>query len=228
MQIQLIVFGENEPIADVCFSEPVVFSRVCLALFQAQTISVLLAVVCCMLHITWSAPTTVNPSTTTVNPSTTTANSGTTTANPSPADAYVFYHTQSGAPPTGHNIEASRVAPFLNHLYTETSCPTELPNAGDQELRATCPWYYVINHDENRFPADIAEARCRCERCVHGQSVNQCERVYYNHRVLRRIGETEGVYRWVPTWEKISTGCTCAVPITIPASSPTGPGPVLD
>ena len=212
-----------------------VVHNVSLVLFQAQTIPVLLAVVCCLLRLTWSAPTTFNPSTTTfnpstttTNPSTTTANPSTTTANPSTADGDVFYHNPSDAPPAGHDIEASGVAPFLNHLYRETSCPTELPTSGDQEQRATCPWYYVINHDEDRFPADIAEARCRCERCVNGQSGNQCERVYYNHRVLRRVGETEGMYRWVPAWEKISTGCTCTVPITLPASSPAGPEPVID
>jgi len=174
------------------------------SLFQSvkkQHIALLFAAVSCLLRFTRSAPT--------------------STVTPSDHDAF-FNHFEA---PHG-DIDAA-VAPFLNHLYGDRTCPTELPKTGDQEQRSTCPWYYVINHDENRFPADIAEARCRCERCIGGHTVNQCERVFYHQRVLKRKGEKDGMYRWEPAWEKIATGCTCAVPATQTAEEAL-PAPVLD
>ena len=78
--------------------------------------------------------------------------------------------------------------------------------------RALCPWFNVINNDRKRYPNELTEARCKCDGCIGGDGLSQCEPVYYNVHVLLRTEQCdqEGYYKWQSGWQKISVGCTCA------------------
>ena len=99
------------------------------------------------------------------------------------------------------------------HLYGDRECPTKLASddAPVQE-RAHCPWFNVINNDRKRYPNELTEARCKCDRCLGVDGLSQCEPVYYNVHVLLRTEQCdgEGYYKWQSGWQKISVGCTCA------------------
>ena len=82
---------------------------------------------------------------------------------------------------------------------------------GEKELRnrAFCPWYYIMNRDHNRYPMDLAEARCRCKYGVGQGGKTACEEVFYYVRVLRRTNNCEnGRWVFVARWQRISVGCT--------------------
>ena len=120
-------------------------------------------------------------------------------------------------PPAGQSIYGgaypiSGLEPYISNLYTDSSCPTSLPKSGNLQDRSTCPWYYVINHDQLRYPRDLAEARCRCsDKCVGDKSgLNLCHPVYYNFRVLRATACVNGLWQFEADWEYLSVGCTCA------------------
>ena len=101
----------------------------------------------------------------------------------------------------------------LVHLYGDTSCDME-PEKSAVQSRSFCPWYQVINHDEDRYPVDLVEARTSCDGNCGGQAglSGQCQPVYYNVRVLRRSGQCE----WTTGWQRLATGYTCTVPRTMP------------
>ena len=79
------------------------------------------------------------------------------------------------------------------------------------QSRSFCPWYQVINHDEDRYPVDLVEARTSCDvNCGGGAGLSgQCQPVNYNVRVLRRSGQCE----WTEGWHRLTTGFTCVVPL---------------
>lgn len=94
---------------------------------------------------------------------------------------------------------------------------TRCRNSGissDVNVAANCPWHYVINHDQNRRPTTIAEAKCNCRRhrsCIDGMVNSHCEPVKYNIRVLRKYGCENGKFLYKPTFERITVGCTCVI-----------------
>ncbi len=81
--------------------------------------------------------------------------------------------------------------------------------AGSVGERAHCPWYHIISHSPDRYPADVAEARCRCQYGAGMGAGSACEQVHYNIRVLRRTDNcVNGYYVYAEGWQSISVGCT--------------------
>ena len=79
--------------------------------------------------------------------------------------------------------------------------------------RSLCPWYHIITSDSDRYPVDLLEIRCRrCKKCLMDNRVkSRCEPVYYPLRVLRKTGKCiDELYEYVPSWQKVAVGCTCA------------------
>ena len=79
---------------------------------------------------------------------------------------------------------------------------------GTLKDRSYCPWYYVINHSGDRYPRDIAEARCRCQYGAGLGGETACEQVKYFIRVLRKTGCTNGTYDYTNGWQSVAVGCT--------------------
>ena len=47
---------------------------------------------------------------------------------------------------------------------------------------STCPHHYVINHDENRRPKTLIEAKCNCDQnspCLNGTDTSRCVPIKY-------------------------------------------------
>ena len=80
----------------------------------------------------------------------------------------------------------------LVQLYGDTSCDMG-PEKSEVQSHSFCPWYQVINHDEDSYPVDLMEAGTSCDGNCGGQAglSGQCQPVYYNVRVLRRSGQCE-------------------------------------
>ncbi|XP_045173729.2 interleukin-17F-like [Mercenaria mercenaria] len=78
---------------------------------------------------------------------------------------------------------------------------------------SNCPWRYVLNHDPNRRPETIIEAKCNCRRgpCIDEVENSRCEPVKYNIRILRKYGCENGKYQYKLTMERITVGCTCVI-----------------
>ncbi len=77
--------------------------------------------------------------------------------------------------------------------------------------RSYCPWYNIINHSADRYPEDVAEARCRCQYGAGMGAATACRPVHYNIRVLRRTEQCDdntGLYVYTPGWQSVSVGCT--------------------
>ncbi|KAG8439261.1 hypothetical protein GDO86_005471 [Hymenochirus boettgeri] len=91
--------------------------------------------------------------------------------------------------------------------------------------RSLSPWAYSINHDENRIPTDIPEARCLCTGCVNPFTMQEdlsmsSIPIYSKIPVRRRlcVGSTSGIRErrrkkchkeYVAVMENIAVGCTC-------------------
>ena len=109
--------------------------------------------------------------------------------------------------------------PHPQHLYGDMECPaavSHLRHGTNVDERSLCPWYYVINHDPDRFPYDLVEAECRCRRSCVGMPPELgtgCEKVYYNVPVLRNTHrcDDDGKYIYTEGWHRIAAGCVCAV-----------------
>ncbi|KAJ8254695.1 hypothetical protein GJAV_G00196150 [Gymnothorax javanicus] len=91
--------------------------------------------------------------------------------------------------------------------------------------RSLSPWSYRINHDENRIPVDIPEAKCSCVGCINPFTMQEDRTmtsvlIYTKIPVRRRLCDRvskkprkkmkcEPRYRTVV--ESIAVGCTCIV-----------------
>lgn len=91
--------------------------------------------------------------------------------------------------------------------------------------RSLSPWTYSINHDENRIPADIPEARCLCSGCINPFTMQEdlsmsSILIYSKIPVRRRFCENNlaglrGRRRkkchkeYTAVMENIAVGCTC-------------------
>ncbi|XP_040262449.1 interleukin-17B [Bufo bufo] len=91
--------------------------------------------------------------------------------------------------------------------------------------RSLSPWTYSINHDENRIPVDIPEARCLCSGCVNPFTMQEdlsmsSIPIYSKIPVRRRFCEKslEGLRgrrrkkchkEYTAVMENIAVGCTC-------------------
>ncbi|XP_078659118.1 uncharacterized protein LOC144904235 [Branchiostoma floridae x Branchiostoma belcheri] len=101
------------------------------------------------------------------------------------------------------------------------SCPenrtTNSPNS-PLNVRSVCPWSYYIDHDPDRFPYDILQARCRCTACLDTTTGRQnynyvCVPVTIQKLVSRRKKKKSGRgYRYRNEWVDVAVGCTCVNP----------------
>ncbi len=104
------------------------------------------------------------------------------------------------------------------HVKHEGECPIP-SNIHDLNVneRALCPWRYVINHDPNRLPAVLMEAKCVCDQCRGHNSGDSktghcyCQNVYYSVQVLKKeSGCVNGRYIYTPEHINIQVSCVCA------------------
>ncbi|KAM3924285.1 interleukin-17B [Leptodactylus fuscus] len=91
--------------------------------------------------------------------------------------------------------------------------------------RSLSPWAYSINHDENRIPVDIPEARCLCSGCINPFTMQEdlsmsSIPIYSKIPVRRRFCETSSPglrgrrrkkchKEYTAVMENIAVGCTC-------------------
>ncbi|XP_068128979.1 interleukin-17B [Hyperolius riggenbachi] len=91
--------------------------------------------------------------------------------------------------------------------------------------RSLSPWTYSINHDENRIPASIPEARCLCTGCINPFTMQEDHSmssipIYSKIPVRRRLCDhsspgPRGRRRkkchkeYTSVMENIAVGCTC-------------------
>uniref|UniRef100_A0A8C5MKU6 Interleukin 17B n=1 Tax=Leptobrachium leishanense TaxID=445787 RepID=A0A8C5MKU6_9ANUR len=91
--------------------------------------------------------------------------------------------------------------------------------------RSLSPWTYVINHDENRIPVDIPEARCLCTGCINPFTMQEdlsmsSIPIHSKIPVRRRLCDTssQGLRtrkrkkchkEYIAVMENIAVGCTC-------------------
>ena len=80
--------------------------------------------------------------------------------------------------------------------------------------RGMCPWTYVSDTDENRYPMRLSVAKCRCSTCLDHF---ECKPVFYTMPVLKRVCRN-GVNRWIQEMEYISGACYCIRSHTVRAS----------
>ncbi|XP_063301295.1 interleukin-17B [Pelobates fuscus] len=107
---------------------------------------------------------------------------------------------------------------------SETRCEVNL-RLWLSNRRSLSPWTYVINHDENRIPVDIPEARCLCTGCVNPFTLQEdhtmssipihskipvrrrlCEASSHGLRTRRR---KKCHKEYIAVMENIAVGCTC-------------------
>ncbi|XP_066289011.1 interleukin-17D-like isoform X1 [Branchiostoma lanceolatum] len=99
----------------------------------------------------------------------------------------------------------------------EMECPeSAVPHDGDISQRAISPWAWELDVNVNRYPTEIAKAKCLCTAClVNGvQDYNYAsEPIYSQMKVLRRTKcDRKDRWRYEVAWENIPVGCTCANP----------------
>ena len=76
--------------------------------------------------------------------------------------------------------------------------------------RAMCPWTYVSDTDENRYPMRIVVAKCRCSRC--GDNF-ECKPMFYSIPVLKKECR-HGINRWVQKLQYFPVSCYCSRAVT--------------
>ncbi|XP_026865413.2 interleukin-17B-like [Electrophorus electricus] len=90
--------------------------------------------------------------------------------------------------------------------------------------RSLSPWSYRINHDENRKPVDIPEAKCSCAGCINPFTMQEDRSMtsvlIYTKIPVRRLlcnrpsktrKKKKCVRRYRTVVESIAVGCTCIV-----------------
>ena len=108
-----------------------------------------------------------------------------------------------------------------NYIPNETKqCPSQTGRGilVSVHTRSTCPWYYYSETDHWRYPKNIMQAKCRCENGCLGMASNHthyhCEEVDVIVKVLYRLNNicdpVTKAYKYVKSYTKVSTGCTCA------------------
>lgn len=128
------------------------------------------------------------------------------------------------------NASSTRNMDNVSFLSGDRSCPKKMKIKSDNmNDRALCPWYFLLSHDDDRYPPILATAKCKCNRC-YGEQDNRkkgrnavksrCQEIPYRHKVLKqkydsnnnKVCDSNGKYEFVRTYETVSIGCTCVVP----------------
>ncbi|XP_069135315.1 uncharacterized protein [Argopecten irradians] len=102
-----------------------------------------------------------------------------------------------------------------------THCPSadEIPNDMEAPVyhRSSCPWYFDIAFNADRFPYRIPRAVSRCKKpdsCVGitgdvEKNQFECGLVYMTIHVLRRVKCSETHSKWVDAYEDVAIGSAC-------------------
>ena len=76
--------------------------------------------------------------------------------------------------------------------------------------KSTCPWYYKVDHNPNRYPANILYAVTPCNvTCIGGNDDLQCLPVVRTIETMTEKGNESGSIRYETTEEQITVGFTC-------------------
>lgn len=80
------------------------------------------------------------------------------------------------------------------------------------EKRSTCPWYYAIDHDPNRFPPTVLKAQSACTECIDSNGNYQCVGITRPMSVLKKSAskDSNGNSIWFEDEIRITVGFTCA------------------
>ena len=115
-------------------------------------------------------------------------------------------------------------------------CPATVKTGADLPVSAksTCPWYYKVDHNPNRYPANILYAVTPCtDTCIGGNDNLQCLPVVRTVETMIESGEDTGNIKYETKEEQITVGFTCGarymaenVPAT--TASPPADEPIWD
>ena len=103
-------------------------------------------------------------------------------------------------------------------------CPTEIKTGGPDvpiNERSTCPWYYHVEHDGNRYPTDLLIAVSNCTTCIGSNGDNLCQPITRDITVFVQTVEPSGNVTFVPEVKRIPVGFTCASRIMQPNAATT-------
>ncbi|XP_062378164.1 interleukin 17a/f1 [Sardina pilchardus] len=99
---------------------------------------------------------------------------------------------------------------LLNHSIPETP---QMRSYGNSSMS---PWTYNISHEDDRFPADIFNARCLHQGCLTaGGKVNEdllSVPIERQILVLRKKADRKGENYFMLDYMTIAVGCTCVRP----------------
>ncbi|XP_045171146.2 uncharacterized protein LOC123533547 [Mercenaria mercenaria] len=94
-----------------------------------------------------------------------------------------------------------------------------------------CPWYIEMTMDKNRYPENMANARCKCKHCYDFDGVMpakskrigkpRCIEIKQRYKVLRVEKNGKGArvcqrndnstFLYKTSYEEVTIGCTCAL-----------------
>lgn len=80
--------------------------------------------------------------------------------------------------------------------------------------RSLCPWYYQTDYQEDRFPAIISKAKCRCKHCLNPTTSMidrdlSCRPIKYRMPILKLAGCVEGLLKYNMTSVEVPVACAC-------------------
>lgn len=93
-------------------------------------------------------------------------------------------------------------------------CPSEVFTGINDppQKRSTCPWYYAIDHDPNRFPPTLLKAQPACTECIGSNGNYQCVGIARPMSVLKKSAskDSNGNSIWFQDEIRLTVGFTCA------------------
>lgn len=110
--------------------------------------------------------------------------------------------------------------PYHDDIPYERDCPVDSPLSLDNfqslgpNARSMCPWHYVIDFNPRRLPTTLAFAKCNCGSCLDPVTNEKrddltCQRISYKMKVLRKVGCTDGFYKYQLEEQEIPVACAC-------------------
>ncbi|KAL4224397.1 Interleukin 17F [Mactra antiquata] len=118
-----------------------------------------------------------------------------------------------------------------SRLFGITKCYSTINrSSGDSMERTLCPWYILLTYDEDRYPKELATAKCTCRYCYdfngkkdrtsNKKRKPRCKDIKIKHKVLTYEKSSDGKpvcdpdnkkFRIQKAVEEITVGCACAI-----------------
>ncbi|KAJ8040214.1 Interleukin-17D [Holothuria leucospilota] len=112
--------------------------------------------------------------------------------------------------------------PYHDDMPDEGNCPVKSPRPPPSHnfhphavnARSMCPWHYKIDFQPQRFPTTLALAKCNCGSCLD-PFTNEirddltCQPIFYKIKVLRKVGCTDGFFKYELHEQEIPVACAC-------------------